>query len=81
MSKVRARIAKMLILGFKQMQDPYYQGFAAQISFYLILSIVPIFLLITQLLGFFGISVETALSLIEEYTGKKMSSMLEELFR
>lgn len=81
MANIRARAAKMIILGFKQMQDPYYQGFAAQISFYLILSIVPIFLLIIQMLGFFGISMEAALSLIEQYTGKEMYGMLEELFR
>lgn len=70
----------MFILGFKQFQDPYYQGFAAQISFYLVLSIVPVFLLITQILGFFNISLESAMSLIEQYTGKEMSSMLRGLF-
>ena len=80
MSKIRTRLAKMLILGFKQFQDPYYQGFAAQISFYLMLSIVPIILLITQILGFFGISLESAMSLIEDYTGNRMSGMLSSLF-
>ena len=70
----------MFILGFKQFQDPYYQGFAAQISFYLVLSIVPVFLLITQILGFFNISLESAMSRIEQYTGKEMSSMLRGLF-
>ena len=80
MAKIRARIFKMFILGFKQLQDPYYQGFAAQVAFYLLLSIVPIFLLITQLLGIFDISMESALKLVEEYTGKEMSSMLTRLF-
>lgn len=70
----------MFILGFKQFQDPYYQGFAAQISFYLVLSIVPVFLLITQILGFFNISLESAMGLIEQYTGKEMSSMIRGLF-
>ena len=70
MAKIRARIFKMFILGFKQLKDPYYQGFAAQVAFYLLLSIVPIFLLITQLLGIFDISMESALKLVEEYTGK-----------
>lgn len=70
----------MFILGFKQFQDPFYQGFAAQISFYLVLSIVPIILLITQILGVFGISLESAIGLIEEYTGKRMSSMVMHLF-
>lgn len=80
MSKIKTRFTRMFILGFKQFQDPFYQGFAAQISFYLVLSIVPTILLITQILGFFGISLESALSLIEEYTGKSMSGMLMSLF-
>lgn len=80
MSKIKTRLLRMLILGFKQFQDPYYQGFAAQVSFYLMLSIVPIIVLITQILGFFGVSMESALSLIEEYTGRQMSGMLKSLF-
>jgi len=80
MVKLRTRFLRMLILGFRQFQDPYYQGFAAQISFYLLLSIVPILLLITQILGVFGISLESAFELIQEYTGDKMSSMLLGLF-
>ena len=80
MAKIKTRVLKMFVLGFKQFQDPYYQGFAAQISFYLLLSIVPIILLITQLLGIFDISMEYAIQLIEQYTDKRMSSMIEKLF-
>ena len=64
MATIRTRIFKMFILGFKQFQDPYYQGFAAQVSFYFTLSIVPIILLITQILGLFNISMENALTLL-----------------
>lgn len=69
----------MFIMGLRQLQDPYYQGFAAQISFYLLMSIVPIFLLIIQLLGLFDISTQTALSMIEEYTGRRVSGMVNSL--
>ena len=78
--KIRTRLLKMLILGFKQLQDPYYQGFAAQIAFYLLLSIVPIILLITQILGIFDISISSALELIEQYTGYQISSVIQGLF-
>jgi membrane protein len=81
MTEFKTRFKKMLLLGFKQMQDPYYQGFAAQVSFYLLLSITPIFLLMTQILGFFDISIESALRLLEAYTGKQMSGFLTELFK
>lgn len=80
MAKIKTRLLNMFIMGFRQFQDPYYQGFAAQISFYLVLSIVPIFLLLTQILGLFNISLESALALIEQYTGREMSGMISNLF-
>ena len=70
----------MFIVGFQQIQDPYYHGFAAQISFYLMLSVVPILILIIQTLGLLGISMETALNVVEEYTGNTMSGVLNTLF-
>lgn len=76
MSKFRTKIAKMFILGFKEMQDPYYQGFAAQVAFYLFLSITPIVIIITQILGLFKINMDMALDLIEDYTGEQVSSMV-----
>ncbi len=67
----------MIFLGIRQFRDPYYQGFAAQISFYLMLSIVPIFVLLTQILGYFNLSVEEAVNWISSYTGKEVSGMLQ----
>lgn len=80
MPKSIRKLEKMFILGIKQMQDPYYQGFAAQVAFYLFLSIVPTMILITQLLGVFNISLDGAILLIEEYTGKQMPAMFNALF-
>lgn len=67
----------MIFLGIRQFRDPYYQGFAAQISFYLMLSIVPIFVLLTQILGYFNLSVEEVVNWISSYTGKEVSGMLQ----
>lgn len=71
----------MCVVGIRQLQDPYYHGFAAQISFYLLLSVVPLLILITQLLGLFDINVEWALGLIEQYTDSKTASLINYLFR
>lgn len=71
----------MVFLGIRQFRDPYYQGFAAQISFYLLLSIVPIFLLLTQLLGYFNLSVEDLMDWISMYTGNEVSGLLRSLTR
>ena len=70
----------MFIVGFQQIQDPYYHGFAAQISFYLMLSVVPVLILIIQMLGLLGISMQTALDIVEQYTGNRISGVVSMLF-
>ena len=54
--KAGKRVQKMTLLMLAQFQDPYYQGVAAQIAFSLFLSIIPIFILLSQLLGLFSLS-------------------------
>ncbi len=80
MSNFKKRAFKMFLLGFKQMRDPYYQGFAAQVSFYLMLSIVPILLLMTQVLGLFNITVERAMQVFEVYTGRSVAEWVHDMF-
>lgn len=58
-----ARTKKMIILGIQQFHDPYYQGVAAQLAFFMFLSILPTFILLSQILGFFSLS----LSSIEQF--------------
>ena len=60
---IAIRVKKMVLLGFQQFQDPYYQGVAAQLAFFMFLSILPTFILLSQVLGFFSIS----LSSIEDW--------------
>lgn len=81
MKEFKDRFIRMFIIGFRQMQDPYYQGFAAQVSFYFVVSIVPIIILIVQFLGLFNISMGTALNMLYEYTGNQMSDLFSDLFR
>lgn len=78
---MKHRFLHMIILGVRHFRDPYYQGFAAQISFYLLLSIVPIFLLLTQVLGYFDLSLETLMNWVEDYTGSEVTGMLNSVFK
>ena len=80
MKRIKDRFIRMFIMGFRQLQDPYYHGFAAQVAFYLMLSIVPIFILIVQILGLFNISIGTVLILFEEYTGGRVPDFVSSLF-
>jgi membrane protein len=76
---MKDRLLQMIILGIRQFRDPYYQGFAAQISFYLMLSLVPILMLLTQILGYFDLSLEAVLGWLEDYTGNELPGMLTSL--
>lgn len=53
------RLKKMIILGIDQFQDPYYQGVAAQLAFFLFLSILPTIILFSQLMGLFSLSLDS----------------------
>ena len=67
----------MVLLGVKQFRDPYYQGVAAQLAFYFLLSIVPMLIVLSQLLGFFSISLEVLGDLINEYVYGEAVEMLQ----
>jgi membrane protein len=54
----------ILTLGAKTLRDPYYQGAAAELAFYFLLSVVPTFILLSQLLGLFSISLDTIRNLM-----------------
>lgn len=40
----------------KRLQDPYYQGTAAEMGFYFMFSIIPIITILTQILGYAGVT-------------------------
>jgi len=76
---VSNRVVKALIQGQKILRSPYYQGFAAQIAFYFMLSLVPIAILLTQLLGFFSISLDFLNEYIDLYMAEATGDILKSL--
>ncbi len=69
----------MILLGIKQFSDPYYQGFAAQMSFYIMLSLVPTIIVLSQLLGILDISLDFLDEWIGEYVAPGMGDTLRGL--
>ncbi len=69
----------MVLIGFRQLQDPYYQGFAAQVAFFLMLSIVPIVIVVSRMLAFFSISMESIARWIEHYVPAQFAQTLTSL--
>ena len=66
----------MVMLGISQFQDPYYQGVAAQLAFFLFLSILPTIILLSQILGIFSLSLDWIQDLANPYmTGEGMDTL------
>ena len=64
---------------WRQFDDSYYAGFAAQIAYFFFMSSVPILIVLTQVLGIFDISMDFIRVWLEEHLSQEMSSFLESL--
>lgn len=69
----------LALASYYRFQDPYYQGFAASLAFYIILSVVPMLLLLSQFLGFFGLSLESLKTVLNQYLTTEMSELINGL--
>ena len=67
---------QVALIIMRQMRNPYYQGFAAQLAFYFMLSITPMMIVLLQLLGIFSISLDALDVLIEQYVSEDVSEIL-----
>lgn len=73
---MKSRLLQMILLGIKQFRDPYYQGFAAQMAFYILLSMVPTLIVLTQILGVLEVSIDILVEWIDLYVAPKMADTL-----
>lgn len=76
---MKSRLLQMILLGIKLFRDPYYQGFAAQMSFYIMLSLVPILTVLSQILGILEISLDMLLGWIDRYVATQMAETLRDV--
>lgn len=65
---LKTKIAKVALHIVRDLKNPNFQGFAPQIAFYFMLSLVPVLILLTQLLSLFSLNTETFGQLFDEYT-------------
>ena len=77
--KVGSRTKKILEMIIQQFQDPFYQGVAAQIAFSLFLSIIPILILLSQVLGMFSLSLEEIQNLFGDYVTAEGMALIDGL--
>ncbi len=74
---------RLLKVGFhlwRQFDDPYYAGFAAQIAYFFFMSAVPMMIVLTQVLGIFDISMDFIRIWLETHLSHEMSNFMESLF-
>ena len=77
------RIRKLIKMGFhvwRQFDDPYYAGFAAQLAYFFFMSSIPIIIVLTQLLGIFDISMDFIKEWLESHLSSQMGSVLQGFF-
>ncbi|MBQ3290896.1 MAG: YihY/virulence factor BrkB family protein [Mogibacterium sp.] len=65
---------------WRQFDDPYYAGFAAQIAYFFFMASVPMLIVLTQVLGIFDISMDFIKDWLEEHLSTEMGSFLSSLF-
>lgn len=79
-SRIPKRIKNMLILGLRQFWDPYYQGAAAQITYFILLSFVPTVIIVSQLLSLLNISPTDMDYIIDSMADPGTGKLLKRLF-
>ena len=75
------RFLKICFHLWRQFDDPYYAGFAAQIAYFFLMSAVPMLIVLTQVLGIFDVSMDFIKDWLEQHLSTQMGSVLEGIFR
>ncbi len=69
--------AKKIVLGvINRMKKPYYEGAAAELAFFYLLSMVPLFTIFGELLGFFSISLHLINDILADYVSDRLADSL-----
>lgn len=75
-----SRFRKICFHLWRQFDDQYYAGFAAQIAYFFFMSSVPMLIVLTQVLGIFDVSMDFVKEWLETHLSTEMGSVLMRLF-
>lgn len=75
---IKKRAKNVAINVFVRMKKPYYQGVAAELAFFFLMSMVPLFIMIGEFLGVFSLSLDVLEGLIGQYVSQEMADSLKE---
>ena len=74
------RVLKICFHLWRQFDDQYYAGFAAQIAYFFLMASVPMLIVLTQVLGIFDVSMDFIRDWLEMHLSTEMGSFLQSLF-
>ncbi|QOX64028.1 YihY/virulence factor BrkB family protein [Anoxybacterium hadale] len=72
------RLLNMTLMIIKRITDPYYQGVAAELAFFFLLSLVPAAIILGEMLGVFSISMNAIKDLLAQYVSPEISASLSD---
>ncbi len=75
------KLKQIIRMMYEHLGDPYYQGSAATIAYFMFLSILPIVILASQALGLFSLSIDTILKWAEINVSGSGFEMIQSLLR
>ncbi len=75
------KLKEIIVKVYEHLGDPYYQGSAATIAYFLFLSILPTIVLASQALGLFSLSIDTILRWAEINVSGSGFEMIQSLLR
>ncbi|MDO4552780.1 MAG: YihY/virulence factor BrkB family protein [Bacillota bacterium] len=74
----RKRAKEIGLNVWERLSKPYYQGAAAQLAFFFLMSMVPLFILLSQILGLFSVSAGVLSDILSRYLSEELFSTIGE---
>lgn len=65
---------------WRQFDDPYYTGFAAQIAYFFFMASMPTLIVLSQVLGLFDVSLDFIKVWLETHVSSNVNSLVMDLF-
>ena len=65
---------------WRQVGDPYYIGFAAQIAYFFFMASMPTLIVLSQVLGLFDVSLDFIKVWLETHVSSNVNSLVMDLF-
>lgn len=76
----KKRVKYIILNVFIRMQKPYYQGVAAEMAFFFLMSMVPLFIIIAEIMGLFSLSVDIVGGFLAKYFSQDIANSLMNYF-